>query len=83
MDNRDTNLIDIFVAMYKNKGNRKLVSKLYSCLQSNKKHSTNKIRLKWENVVWSLQRRTGCICALCSLPPPVQVSGGNFVGGTW
>ncbi len=48
MEKSDTNLIDIFVGMYKNKGNRKLVSKLHSCIQSNKKHSTNKIRLKWE-----------------------------------
>lgn len=39
----DNNLIDMFVGMYKNKGNRKLVSKLYSCIQSNKKHPTNKI----------------------------------------
>lgn len=34
--------------MYKNKDNRKLVSTLYSSIQSIKKHSTNKVRLKWE-----------------------------------
>ena len=28
----ETNLIDIFIDMYKNKGNKKLVSKLYSCI---------------------------------------------------
>ena len=32
----------------KKKDNRKLVSKLYSRIQSIKKHSTDKIRLKWE-----------------------------------
>lgn len=44
----ETNLIGIFIDMYKNKDNRKLVSKLYSHIQFNKKHSTDKVRLKWE-----------------------------------
>lgn len=34
--------------MYKNKDIRKLVSKLYLAIQSIKKESTNKVRLKWE-----------------------------------
>lgn len=42
------NLTDMPLGMYKNKGNRKLVSKLYSCIQSNKKHSTNTIQFKRE-----------------------------------
>jgi len=33
--------------MYKNKDNRKLISKLYLAIQSVKKQSTNKVRLKW------------------------------------
>lgn len=37
-------LIDIFIDMYKNKDSRKL----YSSIPPTKKHSTSKIRLKWE-----------------------------------
>ena len=48
LEESETNLINIFIDMYKNKDNKKLVSKLYSCIQSNKKHSTDKVRLKWE-----------------------------------
>ena len=48
MEKHDTNLIDLFIDMYKNKDNRKLVSKLYLAIQSIKKQSTNKVRLKWE-----------------------------------
>lgn len=44
----ETNLADVFINMYNNKDNRKLVSKLYSCIQINKKYSTDKIRLKWD-----------------------------------
>ena len=35
LEESETNLIDIFIDMYKNKDNRKLVSKLYSRIQSN------------------------------------------------
>ncbi len=48
LEKHDPNLVDLFIDVYKNKDNRKLVSKLYLFIQSNKEHSTRKVRLKWE-----------------------------------
>ena len=72
----NANLIDIFIDIYKNMDNRKLVSKLYSSIQSSRKHSTDKVRLKWE-------KESGFVISEedWSNPlPPARVFGGNSVG---
>ncbi len=48
MEKHNPNLVDLFIEVYKNKDNWKLVSKLYLSIQSNKEHSTREVRLKWE-----------------------------------
>ncbi len=48
LEKDNPNLVDLFIEVYKNKDNWKLVSKLYLSIQSNKEHSTREVRLKWE-----------------------------------
>ncbi len=48
LEKHDPNLVDLFIEVYKNKDNRKLVSKLYLSIQSDKEHSTREVRIKWE-----------------------------------
>ncbi len=41
-------IVQIFVDTYKKKVNKKIVSRIYSCLMSTKKHSTMYVKQKWE-----------------------------------
>ncbi len=84
IENCHTKLTDLFTDIYKNKDNRKLVLKLYSNIQSVKKHSTHKTELKWE-------KECGLVISeedwlnMCSNNHPAQVQafGESSVGGIW
>ncbi len=43
-----SSIVQIFVDTYKKKVKKKLISRIYSCLMSTKKHSTMYVKQKWE-----------------------------------
>ncbi len=55
---RGSTIVQIFVDTNKKKVNKKLISRIYSCLMSTKKHSTMYVKQKWEKEANITNRRT-------------------------
>ena len=81
--NTEFDLIDIFVGAFKGNTQKKLVSRIYSCLQSAKNHST--LYCMWKpngkyKLILLLQKRNGLVQVKYNPPPPALAFGENSHG---